>query len=1078
MNERLRALFTSSAEILFLRSAVCGAIVLAVAALQPSMALLGGLALMAAYAAACLIGLEGDFRQSGGYVYNPLLVGLSIGYRCELTVSSALLVALAGVLTLIVTALAARLLLTAGKLPMLSLPFALVSTVIYVGLLRTPGAVAEPLPAWLTSDLGLPLWLAGFFRALGGALFAPHVIVGILLSAMIASASRIQLVLAVGGYYLGAVATAVMHNSLPLAWNSPYDFNSILIAMALGGVLLVPSLQTFVITMLGVAVSPLVFDAVSAVTGPSGAPPFTLPFCLVTIGSYAALRCVNYPLLATGLGGTPEEVRENSIVNRLRYPGSIRTCSLPFAGQWTVWQGFNGRWTHKGIWRYAYDFVVTDEAGQTHRGEGTQLQDYYCYRMPVLSPVVGRVVRVLDHLPDNAVGRVSGGNNWGNLVMLLDSRGFYVELSHFAPQSIRVKEGDWVERGMLLGLCGNSGYSPQPHIHMQVQASDSIAAATLPFSFVCYQQGDVYHANDLPAVGARVEQLCLDKQLNDATTALLDDVHEYEVFCQGRLVDQVRWTVGIGADGCHYFESPRGRLYFGKHEGTLHLYSVTGDDPHLRRMMLAVPRLPLAYKMNSRWHDYVPASVVLSGGRLIAARLASLFVPRASALAVRHEFRSRHQIRSVVAAPWLGVKYESQIELDSQGWFTSVKVGDYELRRRRPAADRPQQALTPPRSRRRRMQVAASYAAACVLALVVCGGAVQKARQREPLLLALYNSAKAESHFNYPAAISAITAQQASFSDDYAFNARLGWLNYLSAQYDTSEEYYQAAIAAMPTSLEARQGCLLPMLAKRRYRDAEEVARELLERDPANYYGRLRLAVALRLQSRIAEAREALAPLEEAFPTDAGVMAELANLDAIEPPQAGSKSRPSVDNDAIWRDALRESLTYEIRGDYAAAAKALNGQKLRLPGHYLLNLRLGWLNYLQRQYLAATKYYKEAQQARPKSREAPIGQILVLMAQKRYAEVETVADGILAADPNHYDTNLRLAVALRLSKKPEKANKILAQLATLYPTDAAIKSESALTALALRDSATAQRLFGECLALWPDHVEARKHVRW
>ena len=69
---------------------------------------------------------------------------------------------------------------------------------------------------------------------------------------------------------------------------------------------------------------------------------------------------------------------------------------------------------------------------------------------------------------------------------------------HFAHRTIRVQEGQWVERGALLGLCGNSGYSAQPHIHVQVQTDARIGALTLPFSFVSYRHGDIYHANDLP----------------------------------------------------------------------------------------------------------------------------------------------------------------------------------------------------------------------------------------------------------------------------------------------------------------------------------------------------------------------------------------------------------------------------------------------------------------------------------------------------------------------------------------------------------------------------------------------------
>ena len=179
-------------------------------------------------------------------------------------------------------------------------------------------------------------------------------------------------------------------------------------------------------------------------------------------------------------------------------PAPLRTLALPFSGRWRVWQGFNGRWTHRGAWRHACDFVIADEQGKTHRGDGSRLHDYYCYRMPVLAPVRGRVLKVVDDVEENLAGRVDGDRNWGNLVLLEDPRGFCVEVSHFAHRTIRVQEGQSVERGAMLGLCGNSGYSAQPHIHVQVQADARVGAPTLPFSFVSYRHGDVYHANDLP----------------------------------------------------------------------------------------------------------------------------------------------------------------------------------------------------------------------------------------------------------------------------------------------------------------------------------------------------------------------------------------------------------------------------------------------------------------------------------------------------------------------------------------------------------------------------------------------------
>jgi hypothetical protein len=46
---------------------------------------------------------------------------------------------------------------------------------------------------------------------------------------------------------------------------------------------------------------------------------------------------------------------------------------------------------------------------------------------------------------------------------------------------VSVAVGNWVRVGDTLGACGNSGRSPQPHLHLHVQAGIEAGAATLPF---------------------------------------------------------------------------------------------------------------------------------------------------------------------------------------------------------------------------------------------------------------------------------------------------------------------------------------------------------------------------------------------------------------------------------------------------------------------------------------------------------------------------------------------------------------------------------------------------------------------
>jgi len=671
--------------VLFLPRGACGVLVLAVTLLRPGVAAMGLVAVTAAYAFAWLIRLDESFREYGFYFYNPLLVGLSVGYWFQFTPEVVLLAAIAGTVTLSVCVVVSYVLRTYLNLPVLSLPFVLTSSLVYVASLRYAGlaARAAAAPLWLpATGPCLPGWAEGFFVAFGAVFFTPDAIAGAVLAGLVLYYSRILFLLAVLGYSAGVGVRALLLNSTAAAFADPSSFNFLLVAMALGGVFLVPSIRSYLVAVVGAVAAALVLDAVLGLGEPIGLPPLALPLNVVILGTVGALGLAGYPKMALLPGRTPEETLENDVVARLRYSNSTRMIYLPFSGTWTVWQGFDGRWTHRGPWRFAYDFVITDDDGHTYQGDGTRPEDYYGYGKPVLSPTEGRIVRVIRHLPDGPIGSPPQGNNWGNLVVIEDPRGFFVELSHFAADSIRVAEGDEVRRGTVLGLCGNSGYSPQPHIHVQVQADDRVATPTLPFRFAAYVVGKHYHSDGLPAENRRVEPAWPDGRLDAATSFHLDQVVRFDVSRDGESVERAELTVKMAPDGTFYFESNHGgRLYFGKHLGTLTRYRLEGNDSALRLLMLALPRLPLACREGLAWEDWLPAGVVCTGVRRLAARLAIAFWPELAAVRVASRFRGRGMIETTLRSRPLGIDLSAGVQFDARMELSSVCVGRWRLER-------------------------------------------------------------------------------------------------------------------------------------------------------------------------------------------------------------------------------------------------------------------------------------------------------------------------------------------------------------------------------------------------------------
>jgi murein DD-endopeptidase MepM/ murein hydrolase activator NlpD len=85
-------------------------------------------------------------------------------------------------------------------------------------------------------------------------------------------------------------------------------------------------------------------------------------------------------------------------------------------------------------------------------------------------------VFAVDGVPDNIPGEENRYFISGNAV-LLEHDGFWAEYNHLQLRSVRVHEGDAVKRGDVIGRCGNSGSTSQPHLHLQLQDGPRLETA-------------------------------------------------------------------------------------------------------------------------------------------------------------------------------------------------------------------------------------------------------------------------------------------------------------------------------------------------------------------------------------------------------------------------------------------------------------------------------------------------------------------------------------------------------------------------------------------------------------------------
>lgn len=139
--------------------------------------------------------------------------------------------------------------------------------------------------------------------------------------------------------------------------------------------------------------------------------------------------------------------------------------------------------------RFAIDYVMVDSAGSTFRGDRLVNASYYAQGVEAIAVADGIVVATRDSIPENVPGITSRAvpitleTVGGNHVILDIGGGHYAFYAHLQPGSLRVKLGDRVRRGAVLGLVGNSGNSTEPHLHFHVADGNSpLGAEGVPYA--------------------------------------------------------------------------------------------------------------------------------------------------------------------------------------------------------------------------------------------------------------------------------------------------------------------------------------------------------------------------------------------------------------------------------------------------------------------------------------------------------------------------------------------------------------------------------------------------------------------
>jgi hypothetical protein len=138
--------------------------------------------------------------------------------------------------------------------------------------------------------------------------------------------------------------------------------------------------------------------------------------------------------------------------------------------------------------RFAIDFVQFDSERRLFTGPQEKLGSYAFFGVPVHAVADGVVVGVEDGMAEAVPGAAPAGitieTAAGNHVVLDIGGGNFALYAHLETGSLRIKKGDHVKQGDVLGQLGNTGNTDAPHLHFHVMNGPfPLASSGLPYVF-------------------------------------------------------------------------------------------------------------------------------------------------------------------------------------------------------------------------------------------------------------------------------------------------------------------------------------------------------------------------------------------------------------------------------------------------------------------------------------------------------------------------------------------------------------------------------------------------------------------
>ncbi|MHA1186615.1 MAG: M23 family metallopeptidase [Candidatus Heimdallarchaeota archaeon] len=164
---------------------------------------------------------------------------------------------------------------------------------------------------------------------------------------------------------------------------------------------------------------------------------------------------------------------------------------FPLKGNWVVINNWDAFVSHRGMHsqEFAFDLVQLDENESFNQIEELPNDAFSYYGKEIIAIGDGVVVDCYDGVPNNPKSlntlpqeklleliSTSGyeATVAGNYVIIQHENNEYSFYAHIIKGEVKVKKGDKVKQGQVIGLLGNSGNSTGPHLHFHLMNDSGI----------------------------------------------------------------------------------------------------------------------------------------------------------------------------------------------------------------------------------------------------------------------------------------------------------------------------------------------------------------------------------------------------------------------------------------------------------------------------------------------------------------------------------------------------------------------------------------------------------------------------